>query len=181
VFRFADPNLPQYAWAYGYYAMSSYGGNAGTRSFPTLQLSRDGSFFQDSDVRLRDVRDGTSTTFLFGERSHRDAEYDRFTLASAPSFYPLEEIGTWASVIFTSGGSLPEHLLSTPVPINYRMPPPGSLAEMNDRLCAFGSAHPGGANFAFADGSVRFLSEQTDLATLQALSTRAGGEVVTVP
>jgi prepilin-type N-terminal cleavage/methylation domain-containing protein/prepilin-type processing-associated H-X9-DG protein len=178
VFRFEDENLARYAWAYGYYGLSSYGGNAGKRSFGTRQLSRDGIFFPDSSIRLADVTDGASNTFLFGERSHRDPEYDRFTLASDPSFYPLEEIGTWASVIFTSGGSLPEHLLSTPVSINYRMQPPGTVAEMNDRLCAFGSAHPGGANFAFADGSVRFLSDQTPLLTLQALSTRAGGEVI---
>jgi prepilin-type processing-associated H-X9-DG protein len=49
------------------------------------------------------------------------------------------------------------------------------------RLCAFGSGHVRGANFAFADGSVRFVSETTALAVLQALSTRAGGEVVEVP
>jgi prepilin-type processing-associated H-X9-DG protein len=62
--------------------------------------------------------------------------------------------------------------LSTPVPINYRVPPGGDLASLQDRVCAFGSGHLGGANFAFADGSVQ---------TLQALSTRAGGEVVNIP
>ena len=42
------------------------------------------------------------------------------------------------------------------------------------------SLHPGGANFAFADGSVRFLSYSAD-SILPALATRAGGEVVEVP
>jgi prepilin-type processing-associated H-X9-DG protein len=39
----------------------------------------------------------------------------------------------------------------------------------------------GGSNFAFADGCVRFLSDQTELVALRALSTRAGREVVSVP
>ena len=44
----------------------------------------------------------------------------------------------------------------------------------------FWSLHPGGANFAFADGSVRFLPFAAD-SVLPALATRAGGEVATLP
>ena len=40
------------------------------------------------------------------------------------------------------------------------------------------SQHPGGANGAFCDGSVRFLSETMQLQTLAAICTRAGGEIV---
>ncbi len=41
------------------------------------------------------------------------------------------------------------------------------------------SDHPGGVNCAFCDGSARFLSQSTDLKTLKALITRAGGEALT--
>jgi prepilin-type processing-associated H-X9-DG protein len=71
--------------------------------------------------------------------------------------------------------------LSAPVPINYQVPPSTAVGDMMttvNRLCAFGSGHPGGANFAFADGSVRFRGDQTNLIILQALCTRAGGEAV---
>jgi prepilin-type N-terminal cleavage/methylation domain-containing protein/prepilin-type processing-associated H-X9-DG protein len=40
------------------------------------------------------------------------------------------------------------------------------------------SYHPGGANIAMADGSVRFLKSSVDMRTLWALGSRAGGEVV---
>ncbi len=42
----------------------------------------------------------------------------------------------------------------------------------------FRSQHPGGANFLFGDGSVKFLKESIDLTTYRALGTRNGGEVV---
>ena len=45
-------------------------------------------------------------------------------------------------------------------------------------LSAFRSFHPGGCNFAFTDGSVRFLRETIALATYKALGSRAGGELI---
>jgi prepilin-type N-terminal cleavage/methylation domain-containing protein/prepilin-type processing-associated H-X9-DG protein len=167
-------------WASGFYAVGSYGGNGSTRSFPRAASTRDGMFFADSKIRMADVTDGPSNTFLVGERSHRDPEWDRFMQGSP--WYPLSRHGVWAgAVFFDFGGHLQQYLLSTPVPINYQMPPSGGKPEAWDRLCAFGSGHPGGANFAFVDGSVRFLSDQIGLTALQALSTRAGEEVVEVP
>jgi prepilin-type N-terminal cleavage/methylation domain-containing protein/prepilin-type processing-associated H-X9-DG protein len=183
VVKFEHALAPRWAW--GFYGLSSYGGNAGQRSFPTggspafPRMTRDGIFFIDSRVSLTDVSagDGTSNTFLFGERYHHDPEYDR----RQPDVFPLAlasiaRLGMWGHV---SGQAVMGSVaLHTAVRINYGVPPGGDRSTLEDRSCAFGSGHPGGANFAFADGSVRFVGESTPLLTLQALSTRAGGEVV---
>jgi len=42
----------------------------------------------------------------------------------------------------------------------------------------WGSAHPAGSSFAFADGSVRAVAHGTAQDRVQALMTPAGGEVV---
>jgi prepilin-type processing-associated H-X9-DG protein len=39
----------------------------------------------------------------------------------------------------------------------------------------FGSYHPGGCNFAFADGSVQFVSEMIDINLYRRLGSRADG------
>jgi prepilin-type processing-associated H-X9-DG protein len=162
--------------------MSSYGGNAGKRSVkagtapPWPGMTKDGIFFIDSSVRFADITDGTSSTLLFGERYHRDPQYDLQHDALWPESSPMAHQGRWAEVAFQ--GAVANLMLSTPVPINYQMSPGGDFTAVENRICAFGSGHPGGANFAFADGSVKFLSDSMPLVTLQALSTRAGEEVV---
>ena len=47
-----------------------------------------------------------------------------------------------------------------------------------DRVRNFYSFHPAGANFAFGDGSIQYLTETIDVATYRHLSTMAGREVV---
>ena len=169
-------------WAWGLYGMSSYGGNAGKRSILTggppayPRMTRDGIFFIDSCVRLTNIKDGTSNTFLFGERYHRDLEFDRLHDDVWPGSASMAQRGMWGWV--ANAGAMANVTLSTPKPINYEVPREGVFSDLEDRACAFGSGHPRGANFAFADGSVRFVSDRIPLATLQALSTRCGGEVV---
>jgi type II secretory pathway pseudopilin PulG len=199
------PNNPVMNQSSGrWYGMTSYGGNGGTRSFhPDCgALMADGIFFTtgpnsfpekgQKPVRISEITDGTSKTLLFGERSHTDAYYDSF--AAKGWEQTMGEYGYWTG----SGGhlALGDVTLSSYAPINYRVPmsyagragaaPPASSATdfryyADMRLCAFGSNHPGGANFACADGSIQFLTDDTDLDVLRALSTRSGREPVTLP
>ena len=168
-------------WSWGFYGMSSYGGNGGTRTvntggapdFPTM--SRAGVFYIDSCVKMGDITDGTSNTLLFGERSHQDPNFDARYPIVFPGTIPLEQWGRWGFI--GAPGAIGNVALSTPVPINYQVPPGGDFNAVENRVCAFGSGHSGGANFAFADGSVRFMSESIPLSTLKVVSTRSGGEV----
>ena len=65
-------------------------------------------------------------------------------------------------------------LRNTGTPIN------AAAAARRRRLVVggFGSRHPGGANFAFGDGSVRFLSERINPAVYRLLGHRDDGEPI---
>lgn len=170
-------------WSSGYYGMSSYGGNAGKRSVHPgtppafLGISRDGVFFLDSRVCLKDITDGSSKTLLFGERFHLDPEFDRRNPDLRPGTESIGGIGRWGYV--ANVGAMAHVTLHTAVKINYQTPP--GADQLFDRVCAIGSGHPRGANFAFADGSARFVVEDLPLEILQALSTRSGEDVVEMP
>jgi prepilin-type processing-associated H-X9-DG protein len=176
---------PPYDWMNAVYGLGSYGGNAGVRSFgnPITPQSEDGVFFKRSRVRMAQVTDGASHTLLFGERSHEDPKYDEMPTVVDASMGPLAAWGAWCSASHEFG-SQADVLLGSIVPINYRVLPESGVDPwdmIDGRLSAFGSGHPGGANFALADGSARFVADSLALETLQALSTRAGEEVTESP
>ena len=153
-----------------YFGMMSYGGVAGTISTFYTAATLDGMFYINSKTRIADVTDGTSGTLFFAERSH----FDRNWPASAG--LPLNTYGGW---VWTNLIGMEDLTLGTEVPINWTIPPGGSgFAVTDPRLNAIGSQHTNGANVAFADGSVHFLSNSMALNVLQALGTRGNGEVV---
>lgn len=177
-----------------WYAIASYGGNGGSQSHPPANLTSDGMFHATGpaapgfpQVRPAMVTDGLSNTLFFGERNHLDPNYDTFYTAGWAT-EPMWMWGWWAP----SGGNfgLSDVTMSSLAPINYKIGfsfanKPASVSSAAAfapydalRVCSWGSQHPGGATFAMADGSVRFLKDTIAPDVLRALGTRAGGEVV---
>jgi prepilin-type N-terminal cleavage/methylation domain-containing protein/prepilin-type processing-associated H-X9-DG protein len=139
----------------------------------------DGMFGDCSDgkaIRLSDVTDGSSNTLLVGECSPN----------MNGSLSWVNGDGTYASTV---------------VPLNWKSDLHDGQVDPTDKtVCslsylnnftqglhcwrnqtvnyAFKSYHPGGANFAFGDGSVRFLKQSISPRIYNALATRAKGEVI---
>jgi prepilin-type N-terminal cleavage/methylation domain-containing protein/prepilin-type processing-associated H-X9-DG protein len=120
----------------------------------------DGVFCRDINTqpatRLIRIRDGTSNTFFLGEDIPQIDAHCSWPYANG-------SIGTCA------------------IPPNVMARPDGTLYDpYNDwpELYSFRSKHAGGLNFAFADGSVHFISQGIALQTYRALATIDGGEIV---
>jgi prepilin-type N-terminal cleavage/methylation domain-containing protein/prepilin-type processing-associated H-X9-DG protein len=108
--------------------------------------SQIGMFNVCSDVRLASVTDGLSNTMLFGEHAHG--------LLDADSQLWWQ---WWPS------GALGDTLITTMWPLNPHRKVEAVQAGPDLFATAFivsaSSLHPGGANFAFADGSARFIKD----------------------
>jgi prepilin-type processing-associated H-X9-DG protein len=124
-------------------------------------------------VRLAEVTDGTSSTFLAGEQ------------VISMHAYVAWPINTW-----TYG--------STVIPLNWTTNLREGEQEVDGTECKFGNAyemtphcyfnwsyaigfrsrHPQGANFAMADSSVRFVKQSIDHRIYNALGTRAASELI---
>ncbi len=139
-------------------------------------LTLDGVLFLGSQVALADVRDGTSTTLMVGERP--PSWDDRFGWWYAG--WGAQKTGTYDAVLGVREGNI--FSTGKDIACRRRGPyqfEPGQLTEPCDRN-HFWSLHAGGGNFAFADGSARFLTYGIN-PLFPALASRAGGEPVAVP
>jgi prepilin-type N-terminal cleavage/methylation domain-containing protein len=179
----------------GLYFLTSYYGNAGSRSYPRCQGCSagatppmcvptrpslrnslgEGVFYRNQRYKIADISDGTTNTLFFGERHFYDPVFDASPVVG-------DRIADWGWVWF--GGEADAHL-GTSAPINFRLPanfdslPPAQQQVLfEDRINAYGSAHAGGANFALTDASVRFIRDNISPLTFKALGTRAGAEVI---
>ena len=128
-------------------------------------------------IRIADVTDGTSNTLLIGE-----------TLVGQNEFQRYDGGGGWAMYNNSSEQQ-------TIQPINYLVdendisPSPGGGCCTNGPThCIWNwhitwgakSNHTGGANFAFVDGSIHFVSQNINHQTYQYLGGRNDGQVFPV-
>jgi prepilin-type N-terminal cleavage/methylation domain-containing protein len=183
----------------GFYANTSYAGNGGTRSYYANDSKDDGVFYttgpagveyaqpigpnirHDDPVKLPEITDGTSNTLLFGERYNIDSDFDALPTGQRSGLL----IHQWALWGWTGGFKVTGHALrSGAVRINYTVGEclqsgsSGGYTCQDQRLNAWGSGHPSGANFTLCDGSTRFVSDSIAVTTLAFWSTRAGEESI---
>ena len=131
------------------------GGVIGDPILPGNLVPATGVFGANFGARMRDVTDGTSNTFVLGERSQKVGR-------SAWNATVLEPIGngqirsTDYLVLGWTRGGLPN----------------------SGNALGFSSSHAGGCQMALCDGSVRFFSENIDRDTWSYLGQMNDGEVI---
>jgi prepilin-type N-terminal cleavage/methylation domain-containing protein/prepilin-type processing-associated H-X9-DG protein len=138
----------------------------------------DGLFNINFPKRLSDVTDGTSLTLAVGESIHPAKWGLGPGYGDANVGGPVGWLVGSACLVpgcAVANRSYGRDLRGSKYPINSNhLPMPDDV----DNDVPFGSLHPGGAQFVFADGHVAFLSESIRMDVYQALSTYAGGETV---
>jgi prepilin-type N-terminal cleavage/methylation domain-containing protein/prepilin-type processing-associated H-X9-DG protein len=133
-------------------------------------VAGEGLFFRDSAVAMRDITDGLSQTLAVGERSHKLGEATWTGSVTDAILYP--PLGDNDGVGRPRAESAPGMTLGH---TGERKGPGDPTSDVNQ----FYSVHAGrGAHFVFADGHVSFLKATMNYNAYLALSTRAGGEVV---
>ena len=111
-----------------------------------------GIFGNRSKTSFRNIRDGASKTFLFGEVRGKRRGWPQASVADSAAY-------SWIGNVV--------------MPMNAWGQVPSSAHD----VFSFGSYHPGVVRFARADGSVNTVSETTDIDTMRSLSGRKDGTI----
>jgi prepilin-type N-terminal cleavage/methylation domain-containing protein/prepilin-type processing-associated H-X9-DG protein len=106
-------------------------------------------------VKMKEITDGTSHTFLIGEASPVDGNSAAWSSDGDWAITGVQINWDWRSFPSCVSGGVP-------------------TCWWNMR--GFRSSHPSGVQFAFADGSVRFIADNIDHPFYRALSTRKKGD-----
>jgi prepilin-type N-terminal cleavage/methylation domain-containing protein/prepilin-type processing-associated H-X9-DG protein len=140
----------------------------------------------DGPVRTADVTDGLAHTFMVEEDAGRPSWYGANGLASVPGYTgapgtapqgggawadPLNYIATNGSDPGGSGIAAGGGFMGIPAA-------PWSCANGCSNDSEIFAFHPGGSNVAFGDGAVQFVVNQLTMNQMQALLSRAGGEII---
>jgi prepilin-type N-terminal cleavage/methylation domain-containing protein/prepilin-type processing-associated H-X9-DG protein len=156
-------------------------------------------------VRLEDITDGTSNTIAMGDATGGSTQYVARDPAD-PTQVVVDPLTGQPAIIDQSWGaagvgdpSHPYYGSVFAVTAQYGLPPNPADEPMNNHLAApsvfsgdpagdnvlgqdlltgFRSLHPGGCNFLFCDGGVRFIAQTVRPDVYRALSTYMAGEVV---
>jgi prepilin-type N-terminal cleavage/methylation domain-containing protein/prepilin-type processing-associated H-X9-DG protein len=152
-------------------APAQYVGVAGQLEPEEFAARNNGVFYRNSRIGIRDITDGTSTTLMVGERSQNAANATwagmiPSGLACNNPTWPVQDCEASNVLILGHTGPSPDEPWID-VPNNEK-------AGVDD----FHSLHAGGCQFAFCDGSVRFIKESINPQVFSYLATRAGGEVI---
>jgi prepilin-type N-terminal cleavage/methylation domain-containing protein len=120
-----------------------------------------GAFWRDSNLRFRDILDGSSNTILVGERAYKQGQW-RYSAGTLLAVRDADTQGpaAWDGAPITAAAN--QGLLtivgSVRYPINVEL-----TANNTERNMAYSSQHEGGVHFVMGDGSVRFISENIEL------------------
>jgi len=127
-----------------------------------------GTLYHNSRIRMKDISDGTSKTFIVGETKYQLTPTGRTDGV---------HLGWSSTGYLTTASARPGVLAAAVEPINSSEMDGGAGDTLDHFTRMFGSFHVGGCHFGLADGSVQFISENINLATYRYLAIRSDGKL----